>query len=114
MVFGLPRTLIPIYITVFLDVLGLTILIPLLPALAQKLHSSPAIMGVALSVTAVFATLSSPLWGRLSDKVSRKTVLQISQCLRVSKKWCKFEPFSTALLYLVFPFFASSIDASLM
>ncbi len=33
---------------------------------------------------------------------------------RVSKKWCKFEPFSTALLYLVFPFFASSIDASLM
>jgi len=34
--------------------------------------------------------------------------------LRVSKKWCKFEPFSTALLYLVFPFFASSIDASLM
>jgi len=80
MVFGLPRTLIPIYITVFLDVLGLTILIPLLPALAQKLHSSPAIMGVALSVTAVFATLSSPLWGRLSDKVSRKTVLQISQC----------------------------------
>ncbi|MDQ2908375.1 MAG: MFS transporter [Candidatus Eremiobacteraeota bacterium] len=80
MFFGLPRTLIPIYITVFLDVLGLTILIPLLPALAQKLHSSPAVMGAAISVTAVCATISSPFWGRLSDKVSRKTVLQISQC----------------------------------
>lgn len=37
-------------------------------------------MGVAISVTAVCATISSPFWGRLSDKASRKTVLQISQC----------------------------------
>ncbi len=79
MFFGLPRALIPIYAIVFLDVLGLTILIPLLPALAQRLHSSPALMGVALSITAVCATLSSPLWGRLSDKIGRKTVLQASQ-----------------------------------
>ncbi len=78
--FGLPKALLPIYLVTFLDVLGLTILIPLLPALAQKIHTSPAMMGVAISVTAVFATLSSPGWGRLSDKVSRKTVLQYSQC----------------------------------
>ncbi|MBC5798561.1 MAG: MFS transporter [Candidatus Eremiobacteraeota bacterium] len=78
--FGLPKALLPIYLIVFLDVLGLTILIPLLPALAQKLHSTPAVMGAAISVTAVWATLSSPVWGRLSDKVSRKTVLQYSQC----------------------------------
>jgi len=78
--FGLPKALLPIYLITFLDVLGLTILIPLLPALAQKLHSTPALMGVAISVTAVFATISSPFWGRLSDRVSRKTVLQFSQC----------------------------------
>ncbi len=78
--FGLPKALLPIYIITFLDVLGLTILIPLLPALAQKLHSTPAVMGVAIAVTALCATISSPFWGRLSDKVSRKTVLQYSQC----------------------------------
>jgi len=44
----------------------------------------------------------------------RKRATVLPNAMRVSKKWCKFEPFSTALLYLVFPFFASSIDASLM
>lgn len=76
---GLPRALVPIYAIVFIDVLGLTILIPMLPALAKKLDTTPAVMGSAIAVTAVCATISSPLWGALSDRIGRKRVLQISQ-----------------------------------
>jgi DHA1 family tetracycline resistance protein-like MFS transporter len=36
-------------------------------------------MGAALSTSALFATLSSPLWGSLSDRLGRKIVLQSSQ-----------------------------------
>lgn len=76
---GLPRALIPIYGIVFLDVLGFTILIPLLPDLAKRYHTGPAMIATLLSVTAIFAALSSPVWGRLSDKLGRKEVLQFSQ-----------------------------------
>lgn len=82
--FGLPRALIPIYTIVFIDVLGLTILIPLLPGLASALHTSAAVIGAALSTTAVCATISSPLWGGLSDRIGRKRVLQISQCFSLA------------------------------
>ena len=76
---GLPIALLPIYIAVFIDVLGLTILIPMLPVLAGRLHVSDVVIGVALSVTAVFATISSPVWGGLSDRIGRKNVIQASQ-----------------------------------
>lgn len=73
------RRLLPIYGVVFIDVLGFTTLIPLLPVLAAKFHASTSLMGAALSTSALFATLSSPLWGSLSDRLGRKIVLQSSQ-----------------------------------
>lgn len=75
----MPRALIPIYAIVFLDVLGLTILIPLLPALAARTHASTTLMGPAISTTALCAALSSAFWGRLSDRIGRKPVLLMSQ-----------------------------------
>jgi DHA1 family tetracycline resistance protein-like MFS transporter len=73
------RRLLPIYGVVFIDVLGFTTLIPLLPVLAAKYHASTSLMGAALSTSALFATLSSPMWGSLSDRYGRKLALQSSQ-----------------------------------
>ncbi|HEY0798155.1 MAG TPA: MFS transporter [Candidatus Baltobacteraceae bacterium] len=62
-----------------MDVLGFTTLIPLLPVLAAKFHASTSLMGAALSTSALFATICSPLWGSLSDRYGRKMALQSSQ-----------------------------------
>jgi len=76
---ALPWAVYPLYTIVFIDVLGYTFLIPLLPAL-QKHFGAPAyMMGALISVTAVCATISSPFWGYLSDRIGRKNVLISSQ-----------------------------------
>ena len=75
----MPRALIPIYGITFLDILGFTILIPLLPFLAKRFGAADVVVGSLIATTAVFATLSSPLWGALSDRYGRKRALLGSQ-----------------------------------
>lgn len=67
------------YGIVFIGILGFTILIPLLPFLAKRYGASDAVVGTLLTTTAVAATLSSPLWGWLSDRFGRKRALCGSQ-----------------------------------
>jgi MFS family permease len=76
---ALPWAVYPLYTIVFIDVLGYTFLIPLLPALQKHFAAPSYMMGALISVTAACATISSPLWGYLSDKVGRKSVLMSSQ-----------------------------------
>jgi len=75
----LPKALIPIFGITFVGILGFTILIPLLPYLAKRYGASDAVVGTLLTTTAVCATLSSPLWGLLSDRFGRKRALLGSQ-----------------------------------
>ncbi len=73
------RNVLPIYLVIFIDVVGFTFLIPLLPALAQRYGATPFTMGLLVSTTALCAALSSPVWGKLSDRLGRKAVLMSSQ-----------------------------------
>jgi DHA1 family tetracycline resistance protein-like MFS transporter len=73
------RRVLPIYLIIFIDVLGFTFLIPLLPALASKFHASSVTMGLLISTTAACAAISSPFWGKLSDRAGRRIVLVASQ-----------------------------------
>jgi len=73
------RKVLPIYLIIFIDVLGFTFLIPLLPALGRTFHAAPLVMGLLISTTALCATVSSPFWGKLSDRIGRKRVLVASQ-----------------------------------
>jgi len=77
--FGLPKVVFPIYGIALLDVLGLTILIPMLPVLSAKYHTQPSVVGAALGTTALAATISSPFWGYASDRYGRKFILLASQ-----------------------------------
>jgi DHA1 family tetracycline resistance protein-like MFS transporter len=70
---------IPIYGITFLDILGFTILIPLLPFVSKRFGAPDAVAGALIATTAVCATLSSPVWGSLSDRYGRKRVLLGSQ-----------------------------------
>jgi MFS family permease len=64
---------------VAVDVLGFTIILPLLPFYAEKFGASPFVVGILATSFAVCQFLSGPWLGRLSDRFGRKPVLMISQ-----------------------------------
>jgi len=64
---------------VAVDVLGLTLMIPLLPFYAERMGASPAQIGWLIGVYAACQLVSGPILGRLSDTMGRKPLLLISQ-----------------------------------
>lgn len=71
--------LLPIFLIVLVDVLGFTIVIPLLGLYAEKFGASPLVATTLVSVYAVCSLISTPLIGRLSDQYGRKPLLMVSQ-----------------------------------
>jgi MFS family permease len=71
--------LLPIFLIVAVDVLGLTIMIPLLPFYAEKLGASAFQVGWLIGLYALCQLVSGPLLGRLSDHMGRKPLLIVSQ-----------------------------------
>ena len=69
----------PIFLTVLVDVLALTIVLPLLPFYAQELGASKTVVGLLFASFSVCQLFSGPVLGRLSDKLGRKPVLMVSQ-----------------------------------
>lgn len=71
--------LLPIFLIVLVDVLGLTIVIPLLPFYAEHLGATPFVVGLVLSTFSLFQLFSGPILGSLSDRYGRKPLLLLSQ-----------------------------------
>jgi DHA1 family tetracycline resistance protein-like MFS transporter len=71
--------LLAIFLIVAVDVLGLTIMIPLLPFYAEKLGATPFQVGWLIGAYAACQLVSGPLLGRLSDLTGRKPLLLVSQ-----------------------------------
>ncbi len=67
-----------ILFTVFVDVLGFGIVIPILPFYVSSFGASPFTVTLLFASFAFFAFLSSPVLGALSDKVGRRPVLLLS------------------------------------
>ncbi|HEX8111591.1 MAG TPA: MFS transporter, partial [Kofleriaceae bacterium] len=71
--------LLPIFLVVLVDVLGFTIVYPLLPFYAEKFGASPLVATTLVSVYALCSLFSTPVIGRLSDQFGRRRLLLISQ-----------------------------------
>lgn len=69
------KTKIIAILTIFLDVLGLTIIIPAMPQLVQYYHTSNTMISFGFTIYSLLALISTPLLGSLSDKYGRKPVL---------------------------------------
>jgi len=70
--------LLVVFVTVFIDLLGFGIIIPILPFYAQDFGASELIVGVLFASYSLMQFLFSPLWGRVSDTIGRRPVLLVS------------------------------------
>jgi len=71
--------LLPIFLIVLVDVLGFTIVIPLLGFYAEKFGASPLVATTLVSVYALCSLISTPIIGNLSDRYGRRRLLLVSQ-----------------------------------
>jgi DHA1 family tetracycline resistance protein-like MFS transporter len=71
--------LVPIFLIVSVDVLGLTIILPLLPFYAEHFGASPTVVGLLVSTYAFCQLIAGPMLGRLSDRTGRRPLLLVSQ-----------------------------------
>ncbi len=69
----------PISLIIAVDVLGLTLVIPLLPFYAERYGASPFVVGLLISTYAFCQLISGPILGELSDRFGRRPVLLLSQ-----------------------------------
>ena len=67
------------FLIVVVDVLGLTLMIPLLPFYAERMGASPAQVGWLIGIYAACQLVSGPFLGRWSDSIGRKPLLIVSQ-----------------------------------
>jgi MFS transporter, DHA1 family, tetracycline resistance protein len=70
--------LVVIFLTVFIDLVGFGIIIPLSPYLARDFGASPFEVGLLMAVYSAMQFLFSPFWGGLSDRFGRRPVLLVS------------------------------------
>jgi MFS family permease len=71
--------LLPIFLIVMVDVLGLTIILPLLPFYAERLGASPTVVGLLVSTYAACQLIAGPVLGQISDRMGRRPLLLVSQ-----------------------------------
>lgn len=69
----------PILGITFIDILGFSLLIPLLPYYVTHFGASAVTVGVLFALFSLCQLISGPIWGNLSDHIGRKGVLVISQ-----------------------------------
>jgi len=72
------RRLLTIFIIIFVDLLGFSLILPLLPFYAQSYKAPPAVVGLLVASYAAMQLIGGPLLGRLSDRYGRRPVLLIS------------------------------------
>lgn len=69
----------PILFIVFIDLMGLTILIPVLPYYALSFNAGAAVIGLLGTAYPLMQLLGGPILGGLSDRFGRKPILAIAQ-----------------------------------
>ena len=86
--------LLVLFVTAFVDMVGLTMIVPLLPFYATKLGASATWVGVLVSAFSVAQLVVAPLWGRFSDRYGRRPAILAGLLL-------------TACAYVIFAFAGS-------
>lgn len=73
------RHLIIIFIIIFTEVMGFSMVLPVIPFLGLSLGLNPLEIGLIMSVFSFSQLIASPITGKLSDRFGRKPTLLVSQ-----------------------------------
>jgi multidrug resistance protein len=73
------RKLLPILGITFIDIVGFSMLIPMLPYFVTHFGATPLVVGLLFASFSACQLVAAPLWGAISDRIGRKMVLIVSQ-----------------------------------
>lgn len=71
-------SLLVIFLTVFIDLIGFGIVMPLLPLYSDQFGASGFQVGMIIASFSLMQFIFAPMWGRLSDRIGRRPVLLMS------------------------------------
>ncbi len=71
--------LLPILGITFIDILGFSILIPLMPFFVKQFGAPDVVVGWVFATYSLCQLFAGPVWGNVSDRIGRKMVLIVSQ-----------------------------------
>ncbi len=72
------RTLLIVFFTILMDLIGFGVIIPISPFFAESLGANPALITLLGAVYSLMQFLFAPYWGRLSDRIGRRPVILTS------------------------------------
>jgi MFS family permease len=81
--------LLVLFVTAFVDMVGLTMILPLLPFYATQFGASATLVGVLISAFSIAQLAVAPVWGRFSDRYGRRPAILVGLVV-------------TAIAYLIF------------
>lgn len=64
-----------IFLTVFIDLIGFGLILPLLPIFSKNFGASGFVIGGIMASYSLMQFIFAPIWGRLSDRIGRRPVL---------------------------------------
>src|SRR6266404_9488397 len=67
-----------VFLTVFIDLIGFGLVLPLLPIYSQEFGATGFMIGAIMAIFSTMQFLFAPAWGRLSDRIGRRPVLLVS------------------------------------
>lgn len=67
-----------LFVTLFLDMLGFGLILPLLPVYITHYGGAPWVGGMLLATFSTMQFLFAPIWGRLSDRYGRRPLILMS------------------------------------
>ena len=71
-------SLLVVFLTVFIDLIGFGIVVPLVPIFTRHYGASGWVIGAIIASFSAMQFVFSPIWGRLSDRHGRRPILLIS------------------------------------
>jgi len=78
-----------IFLTVFIDLVGFGIVLPILPLYSKNFGASGLMIGAIMAIYSLMQFVFSPFWGQWSDRIGRRPLLL-------------FSTFGAAISYVVF------------
>lgn len=71
-------SLVVLFLTVFIDLIGFGMVIPFLSFYAREYGASGTVVGAVVGIYSIMQFFFAPVWGRLSDRIGRRPVILIS------------------------------------